>query len=207
MLRRMKAATTRSAADARTARPAGDTRTAILKRAELYLQDAGFSSFSFRDLAADLGIRSASVHYHFPSKEDLGVAMLQRYRERFERWVESRRNSGSPKADLLEWFEYYRHLARTGRICPGGAFGAEYSALPERVQRELTALAEQQRSWLRATLKAGRRLGEIRAEGRIEDQAEMVLAALQGATQVARTTGSLKTFESILQQLKVTLFG
>ena len=183
-----------------------DTRKAILKRAERYLQDAGYSSFSFRDLARDLDIKSASVHYHFPSKEELGVALLQSYREKFGRWVESRRGSGSAKADLLDWFKYYQHLARTGDICPGGAFGAEYSALPERVRGELSAMESTMRSWLRETLKAGRKQGEIRAEGRIEDQAEMVLATLQGGTQVARATREPKAFDGVLQQLKVVLF-
>lgn len=187
-------------------KPASDTRKAILKQAERYLQDAGFASFSFRDLAADLGIKSASVHYHFPSKEALGVALLKRYQESFQRWAESRKHSGSPKADLLDWFKYYQHLARCGDICPGGAFGAEYSALPEAVRKELAAMEDMLRTWLRATLKTGRKLGEIRAEGRIEDQAEMVLATLQGGTQVARATGNPKMFDSVLAQLKVTLF-
>ena len=188
-------------------RAESDTRKAILRRAERYLQDGGFASFSFRDLAGDLGIKSASVHYHFPSKEALGVALLQRYRDIFERWVESRRDSGSPRADLLEWFEYYRGLARSGSICLGGALGGEYFALPESMRRELAELEEAMRLWLRATLKAGRRGGEIRTEGRIEDQAELVLATLQGGVQVARATGNARAFDSALQQLKVMLFA
>lgn len=187
-------------------KPAADTRKEILKRAERYLQDGGFASFSFRDLAADLGIKSASVHYHFPSKESLGVALLQRYRDLFERWVESRRDSGSPKADLLDWFKYYQGLARAGHICPGGAFGGEFCALPDAVRHELAAMEERLRAWLRAALKTGRRLGEVRAEGRIEDQAELVLATLQGGVQIARATGNPKAFDGVLQQLKVTLF-
>jgi TetR/AcrR family transcriptional repressor of nem operon len=186
---------------------APDTRQAILKRAERYLQDAGFSSFSFRNLAADLGIKSASVHYHFPSKEALGVALLQRYREKFQRWTQLRAGSGSARADLIDWFKYYEQLARSGDICPGGAFGAEYAALPEPVKRELQALQDELRTWLRATLKAGRRRGEIRAEGKVENQTELVLATLQGGTQVARATGDPKMFEAVLQQLKVTLFA
>lgn len=184
-----------------------DTRQEILRRAEHYLQNGGFASFSFRDLAADLGIKSASVHYHFPSKEALGVALLQRYRARFERWVETRGPDASPKADLMEWFRYYQELARTGHICPGGAFGGEFSALPEGVREELGALEERLREWLRGALRAGRRRGEIRAEGRIEDQAELVLATLQGGVQVARAIGNPKAFDGVLQQLKVMLFA
>jgi len=184
-----------------------DTRTAILKQAERYLQDAGFSSFSFRHLAADLGIKSASVHYHFPSKEELGVALLQSYQEAFERWVETRKDSGSPKADLLEWFKYYNHLSRSRDICPGGAFGAEFTALPGRVQQQLSTMQDTLRTWVRATLKAGRKQGEIRHDGRVEDQAELVLATLQGGVQLARVTSNPKAFDGVLKQLQGALFG
>jgi len=185
---------------------APDTRKAILKRAERYLQDAGFANFSFRDLAADLGIKSASVHYHFPSKEDLGVALLQRYQEQFARWAESRKQSGSPKSDLLEWFKYEQHICRSGDICPIGAFGAEYTALPASVRQELEKFHDIQRRWMCAALRAGRKLGEIRDEGRVEDQAEMILGALQGGLKTARVSGDPKRFEGMLQQLKVMLF-
>lgn len=187
-------------------KPSPDTRKAILKRAERYLQDAGFASFSFRDLANDLGIKSASVHYHFRSKEELGVALLQRYQELFTRWAESRKAVGSPKSDLLQWFEYEQHLCRAGDICPGGAFGAEFAVLPERVREELGKLHEVQRQWMRATLETGRQLGEIRAIGKVEDQAEMVLAALQGGLKIARASKDPKAFDGMLEQLKVTLF-
>ncbi len=183
-----------------------DTRKAILKRAERYLQDAGFASFSFRDLAADLGIKSASVHYHFCSKEELGVALLQRYQEQFTQWTESRKINGSPKSDLLQWFEYEQHLCRAGDICPGGAFGAEFAVLPESVRGELEKLHDIQRQWMRATLQTGRERGEIRAEGKVEDQAEMVLAALQGGLKIARASRDPKAFDGMLEQLKVMLF-
>lgn len=183
-----------------------DTRRAILKRAERYLQDAGYSSFSFRDLASDLGIKSASVHYHFRSKEELGIALLQSYQERFTRWAESRRNSGSPKDDLIELFKYDQHLCRIGSICPGGAFGAEYTVLPDSVRQELAKLHDLQRRWMCDRLAAGRAGGEIRGEGTVENQADFILATLQGGLKVARTSGNPNAFEGILEHLKMVIF-
>jgi hypothetical protein len=107
---------------------------------------------------------------------------------------------------LLQWFEYEQHLCRAGDICPGGAFGAEFAVLPDRVREELEKLHDIQRQWMRATLETGRRLGEIRAEGRVEDQAEMVLAALQGGLKIARASRDPAAFDGMLEQLKVTLF-
>ena len=56
-------------------------RDAILSSAEARMRRGGFHGFSFRDLAADVGIKSASVHYHFPTKADLGVNLMRNYQE------------------------------------------------------------------------------------------------------------------------------
>src|SRR5215813_13605173 len=97
-----------------------NTRLAILKRAERYLQSSGYASFSFRRIAEDLGIKSASVHYHFASKEDLGVELLQSYRQRFDEWQKARKPKESAKAALRQWFEYWSEMCEDGEICPGG---------------------------------------------------------------------------------------
>src|SRR5512138_3656507 len=95
-----------------------NTRLAILKRAERYLQSTGYASFSFRRIADDLGIRSASVHYHFASKEALGVELLQSYRHRFGKWQDSRRKTESAKAALRQWFDHWSGMCEDGEICP-----------------------------------------------------------------------------------------
>ena len=183
------------------------TRLAILKRAEHYLQRAGYASFSFRTLAADLDIKSASVHYYFKSKEDLGVALLDGYRSKFDSWAIARGTTHSAKSDLAEWFKYWSSLTQHGDICPGGAFSAEITALPTRVRRALSELQEAERQWLKTTLARGRKSKHIRAQGTAEDQANLILATLQGGVQLARVTGNSKTFADILRQLNLTVFN
>ena len=48
------------------------------------MRDAGVVTMSFRDLAGDVGIKSACVHYHFPTKSDLGEALVDRYSRLFK---------------------------------------------------------------------------------------------------------------------------
>jgi TetR/AcrR family transcriptional repressor of nem operon len=183
------------------------TRLAILKRAEHYLQRAGYASFSFRTIAADLGIKSASVHYYFKSKEDLGVALLTTYRDKFQSWADTRGAAHSAKSDLTEWFKYWSGLTQQGDICPGGAFSAELTALPRRVRLALSELQEAERRWLVSTLTRGRKGKQLQPHGSPEDQANLILATLQGGVQLARVTGSHKTFAAVLQQLKLTVFA
>ena len=50
---------------------------AILKITEEMVRRGGYNGFSFREIAKQVGIKSSSVHYHFPTKEDLGVAVAK----------------------------------------------------------------------------------------------------------------------------------
>ena len=55
----------------------------ILSEAQRLVQMRGFNGFSYADIAETLGVTKASLHYHFPSKAELGRRLIDRYREDF----------------------------------------------------------------------------------------------------------------------------
>ncbi len=59
-----------------------DVKVSIMEAAERRMQLGGFGGFSFREIAADVGIKSSSVHHHFPTKEKLAAAVIRRWAER-----------------------------------------------------------------------------------------------------------------------------
>ena len=63
-------------------RPKGRIKD-ILNAAEKQVKKGGYNAFSFREIAKEIGIKSASVHYHFPTKEALGAALASHYSEKF----------------------------------------------------------------------------------------------------------------------------
>ncbi len=131
-----------------------DTPTAILELAETLVRSRSFNAFSYQDIAEGIGIRKASIHYHFASKEDLGVALVERFRRRAVMWASAlvERNA-TPRDKLLAYFEMQGETLRTGNIiCLHGVLGAEYNALPERVRESYFDFLEEQLVWL------GRRL-------------------------------------------------
>ena len=65
-----------------------DVKTAIIDAAERRMQLGGFGGFSFREIAADVGIKSSSVHYHFPTKEDLAAAVIRRWAEETSKFID-----------------------------------------------------------------------------------------------------------------------
>ena len=84
-----------------------DTSEEILNAAEDLLQRRGYNAFSYHHIAVQLGVRNAAIHYHFPAKEDLGVALVKRYQERFKGWVGKTEGTACAWARLQAYFQTY----------------------------------------------------------------------------------------------------
>lgn len=189
----------------RTQRKGRDTREEILNCAEELLQRRGYNAFSYQHVAVQLGIRNAAIHYHFPSKEDLGVALVQRYRQRFRDWCEQMLQEPDAWARLQAYFKtYVDYLEAQCKICPGGVLGSEYEAIPERMQQEARLLMREIFEWLVETLELGQQQGSLHYPGDTRHKAIEIGAALQGGLQIARMAGQ-ERFHQVLEQLGLEL--
>jgi TetR/AcrR family transcriptional regulator, transcriptional repressor for nem operon len=174
----------------------GATATQILDVAQELAQTRGYNAFSYRDLAERVGIRSASIHHHFPGKSDLAMAIVARYREKFGAALRDiRERNGDAGAQLEAYVDLFRQtLEQDGRLCLCGMFAAELSSLPEDVRDEVRAFFAENERWLMRTLDAGRRKGELQFAGAPNEAAAMILDALEGALLTARALGSVSRF-------------
>ena len=181
-----------------------DTRTAILDLAEKLIRSRSFNAFSYQDVAEGIGIRKASIHYHFPSKEDLGVALVERFRGQAVGWASTLvQRHASPLEKLDAYLNMQaENLGPRGMICPQGILGAEFNALPERVQEAYVEFLEQVQAWLASLLRKGQRQGVFRDETSPEDQAAFIQSAVQGALQLARASGKQERFHAVVKGLR-----
>ncbi|MGD9690916.1 MAG: TetR/AcrR family transcriptional regulator [Phycisphaerales bacterium] len=158
------------------------TRQALLDAAREFVQTRGYNGFSFRDLAEQVGITTASIHYHFPTKAHLGRELVIRYCEamlQVTRQIEAR--TDDPIERLSRFCDHLRTASKNGtRLCMCGMFGAEFATLPEMVQAEVRRLFESSESWIAGQLVRGRETGQIRFEGDPARAGAGVFAALQG---------------------------
>ena len=175
---------------------ASTTAERVLDIAQDMVQSRGYNGFSFRDIATALGIKSASIHYHFPSKTDLGAALVIRYSEGFAdelRRIEAR-ETGAVKR-LRAFIELFRGTLKNDRHCLCGMLGAEKDSLPPPVSkrvRDFFALCE---DWLVTVLRDGRKAGEIEFRGPPQAMADHLLALLEGAMVMARSLEDLGRFD------------
>ena len=187
------------------ARPKKDQpRTAerILDIAERLVQVRGFNNFSYADIATELGITKASLHYHFPGKAELGQALLTRYAERFsEALGQIDRDLPDARAKLEAYADLYAEVLRGKRMCMCGILAAEYQTLPEQMRTEVISFFDENQRWLAGVLTEGQADGTVRFSGTPEDVAQGVLSTLEGAMLVARPYGDLTRFKAAARQL------
>lgn len=183
--------------------PESNTKRKILELAESFLQDRGYNGFSYADISSEMGVKNAAVHYHFPTKEELGCAVIQRYRDRFKLWVNNARVKDLSPEKKMEWFFgiYTGMRADHGKVCLAGSLESEFNSIPDSLRTQTQALTRELLIWLEATLQEGRTAGRFHFNGEPAEKAALILASLQGALQLARALGTEK-FRSMVEQMK-----
>ena len=174
--------------------------------AESFLQEKGYNGFSYAHIAKELGVKNAAIHYHFPSKEALVVAVLQRYRDRFQLWINNSRIRHLSPQEKLDWFFgiYTNTRADNGKVCLAGSLETEFNSLPGSLREQTQALTRELLTWLQTTLQEGRAAGAFQFSGEPADKAAVILSSLQGGLQMARALGT-GNFHSVVQQHKQDL--
>src|SRR6266508_3494563 len=183
-----------------------NSKRTIMNMAEALLQDKGFNGFSYANIASELGVKNAAIHYHFPTKEDLARAVIQRYRDRFQLWINNARVKDLSPEKKLDWFFsiYTDMRADKGKVCLVGSMEAEFNSIPNALQAEVESLHEELLAWLQTTLQEGRDSGIFHFNGEPARKAALILSSLQGALQMARALGTSK-FHAVVQQHKQDL--
>jgi len=182
---------------------AAPTAGRILNVAERLVQTRGYNGFSYSDISSELRIRNASVHYHFPSKTDLGKRLVARYRETFLAALEGlERESGDARQRLRAYVAIWTRVLRDrDRMCLCGMMAAEIATLPRAVRTELKRFFDANEGWLLRVIREGQKARTLRLAGPPEIEARLLTMGLEGAMLIARSYGEIHRFEEIAQRL------
>jgi TetR/AcrR family transcriptional regulator, transcriptional repressor for nem operon len=184
-----------------------DTADRILDLAERLVQTRGFNGFSYADIANELGVTKASLHYHFPTKAELGYHLINRYGEAFARALAAIDVSGAGAREKLRaYVSLYSQVLRDDRMCLCGMLAADYATLPKPMKSAVTRFFEVNENWLATVLDKGRAGGELRFAGDPVDVARLLVGSLEGAMLVARSFGDVSRFQSISDWLLADLY-
>jgi TetR/AcrR family transcriptional regulator, transcriptional repressor for nem operon len=185
-----------------------DTADRVLDLAERLVQTRGFNGFSYADIAGELGVTKASLHYHFPTKAELGRRLIDRYGEAFaQALADIDASSTDARVKLRRYASLYARVLRDDRMCLCGMMAADYATLPEPMRSEVTHFFEANEQWLASVLEEGRANGDLRFSGAPLDVARLLVGSLEGAMLVARSFGDVSRFESTSAWLLADLEG
>lgn len=175
-------------------------REAIMAAARRTAQAHGYSGLNFRDLAAEVGIKAASIHYHFPGKADLGAAVARRYWEDTAATLDAMlAETPDPLRCLQRYPEIFRKALENGnRMCLCSFMAAEHDDLPEAVKREMQTFAEVNVAWLSKVLSAA----ALAAPEDSERRARAIFAAIAGAQLLARSRSDLALYDALIDSYR-----
>jgi len=185
-----------------------ETRDKILDSAEHLIQSRGFSAISYRDISDEVGIRKASIHYYFPTKNDLAVAVVERYRDVLAKLMaQSYDAHGSDALSMLDdYFGVYLSFQdQPERICLCGALAGDYPVLASDTQMSVDEFFLDHENWLKMVLETGESSGQFKLSGSAGEIASWILVSLQGALIVGRATNSPQKIIEVQSLLRRSL--
>ncbi|WP_339467097.1 TetR/AcrR family transcriptional regulator [Pseudomonas capeferrum] len=162
------------------------TRSELLATAESLLRTKGYAAFSYADLAQSIGISKASIHHHFPTKEKLGIAIVENYIFRFRKRLELIDHySDSSLQRLIKYSDLFRESRDMSLLPLCGALAAEMSVLPESLRQLTKIFFEVHLRWIESTVKLGQQRGEMKDSLNYESLSRSILGFLEGEAFVA----------------------
>ena len=159
------------------------TREALLLEAERLLRTCGYTAFSYADLAEKVQIRKASIHHHFPTKEDLGLAIVDGYLLEFGKALaQIEATEKNSIAKLRAFAQFFVCSLETRRLPLCGALAAELQSLPVSMQKRTRHFFEMHSDWLYRIIREGIRDGDFRADIDPQESSSLILSVLEGSS-------------------------
>jgi TetR/AcrR family transcriptional regulator, transcriptional repressor for nem operon len=175
----------------------------ILDFAQEIIQKRGYNGFSYADISRAVGIRKASIHHHFPSKEALAVTVVRRYRERFISYLAKIAAEGKNLRDKInKYAKLYEAVLQEDRLCLCGTLASDIETLPDVLKKEIQAFFVDNVEWLSKILSLHY---SSFSKKRLSDVSWQIISSLQGAVIMAKMSEKPELLTSISKELSVQL--
>jgi AcrR family transcriptional regulator len=176
-----------------------NTREQIIQLADSLIREKGYNAFSFYDISKFVGIKTASIHYHFPSKSDLGVAVIEQYINNLDRLKKEYENK-SPIENLEILFSIYSTIKNENKVCLIASLTPDFITLDEKMQESLKLFSDAMIHWVSHFLEDGRNQNIFQFESSPRTKAAMIIGNLLSAVLLSRLTGD-KDFETVKETI------
>ena len=183
------------------------TKEKIAELGEELIRKRGYNAFSYHDIAAELGVKNAAIHYHFTSKEDLGVLVIVNTKERFRKMIGVLEGQqAKPKEKVAAFLELYKNSLVQGKVCLVGALSPEYLTIGSKMQGEFQKLINEILEWMTDVLEEGLANRQFSFIVDVKCKAYMVVTNMLGILQLGRVSSKVD-FDSLCKGILLELEG
>lgn len=177
-----------------------DRKTQIIKIAMKFIEEAGFDSFSYKNLSEAVGITKATLHHHFAKKEDLGIAVCNHILDNLKLLKSATADKENAEEKLKFVFQCLMKSLDEGEICPISSLQAEYNVIADSMKELIAELSNFEITLIEEILREGLSDGSFKFEGEVKAMAVLILTSYKSSLLYARATGS-PLVESNLEQV------
>ncbi|ASS49487.1 MAG: TetR family transcriptional regulator [Candidatus Fluviicola riflensis] len=163
------------------------TREIIIDTADQLIRSNGFNAFSFKDISNKIGIKTASIHYHFPTKSDLGVATINEHIQRFEHLKKEFANK-SPLQKLNGFLSIYSQIKSENKVCLVGSLATDLNTVDDSIKIELKKFAELVLLWVTEILTEGEKQKVFEFQHTPRTKALLIITNILAIVQLSRLT-------------------
>ena len=176
----------------------------ILDVAETLVRQYGYNRFSYSQIAKQLDISKSSMHHYYPTKADLGLAMINRFNSSVIQLMNYLHASEHDPAERLKkYFNVYLQSLSENKMCLCGMMAAEHESLSSQMQAAINAFFLEHIDWLEVVLREGRFSGRFEFQGEPRRHAQMIHSCMQGGLMVAKAKQSSANLESLVDHLLI----
>ncbi|NBI27945.1 TetR/AcrR family transcriptional regulator [Chengkuizengella marina] len=179
----------------------------ILDEGRHLIQKYGYNGFSYADIAEIIGIKKASIHYYFPTKQELVRAVLQRYNKEFlNNLYQIDQQFSDPLDKLKSFFLLYRRtLENDSKICLCSMMAAEISSFPEEIRDDINRFFLDNQKWIEKVLAQKNASDDSSFSDSLSEQSRLLLTFVQGAQLLVRASGEIDQYDTMVNNLLKTL--
>ncbi len=182
-------------------------KSQIIELALRNIREKGYLSFSYDDLAKELGVTKASIHYHFMKKEDLGLAVCSKIREGLDNSYVSI-DQAQMHIEDKPWELMSRRVnqIKDNEVCPLSSLQADFNFLPKGIQESVQQLSQMEIDYLQQLLEDVKKEGNYKAIQDTGALAALLISSVKGALQYRRVVGE-DVVSTVFDQLKQLVYG
>lgn len=172
----------------------------IIEVANALVVERGFNAFSYKTITEKIDIKTSSIHYHFPTKTDLGIAIVRKHLQAFEQTV-AKNQGKAPLEKLSKLFFYYKRFVAEQKVCIIGALTSDINTLEEPLRQEVLLFATAIVNWVTAILEEGQAQKDFKPLPNAPLKAKQIMANLMALAQVARLEQNSGDFDMMTQMI------